>query len=74
LLCIDANALLDPHAVGWLVRHFQHDPELGAVPGNPRIRNRSTLLGRLQVGEFSMIIGLIKRAQSKPGDCSACRG
>jgi poly-beta-1,6-N-acetyl-D-glucosamine synthase len=33
------------------------------VTGNPRIRNRSTLLGRLQVGEFSSIIGLIKRAQ-----------
>lgn len=49
------------------MRHFQHDPELGAVTGNPRIRNRSTLLGRLQVGEFSMIIGLIKRAQSQLG-------
>lgn len=67
LLCIDADALLDPHAVGWLVRHFQHDPQLGAVTGNPRIRNRSTLLARLQVGEFSMIIGLIKRAQSQLG-------
>lgn len=67
LLCIDGDALLDPQAVGWLVRHFQHDPRLGAVTGNPRIRNRSTLLGRLQVGEFSMIIGLIKRAQSQLG-------
>lgn len=67
LLCIDGDALLDPHAVGWLVRHFQQDPRLGAVTGNPRIRNRSTLLGRLQVGEFSMIVGLIKRAQSLLG-------
>lgn len=67
LLCIDGDALLDPHAVGWLVRHFQRDPRLGAVTGNPRIRNRSTLLGRLQVGEFSMIVGLIKRAQSLLG-------
>lgn len=49
------------------MRHFRHDPQLGAVTGNPRIRNRSTLLGRLQVGEFSMIIGLIKRAQSLLG-------
>jgi cellulose synthase/poly-beta-1,6-N-acetylglucosamine synthase-like glycosyltransferase len=36
---------------------------VGAVTGNPRIRNRSTLLGRLQVAEFSSIIGMIKRAQ-----------
>src|SRR5690606_6379333 len=33
----------------------------------PRIRNRSTLLGKLQVGEFSSIIGLIKRAQRTYG-------
>ena len=67
LLCIDADALLDPHALGWIVRHFARDPGLAAVAGNPRIRNRSTLLGRLQVGEFSMIVGLLKRAQSQLG-------
>ena len=43
--------------------HLANGPRVGAVTGNPRIRNRSTLLGRLQVGEFSSIIGLIKRAQ-----------
>lgn len=67
LVCIDGDALLDRHAVGWMVRHFHRDSRLGAVTGNPRIRNRSTLLGRLQVGEFSMIVGLIKRAQSMLG-------
>ena len=67
LVCIDGDALLDSQAVGWMVRHFQRDSRLGAVTGNPRIRNRSTLLGRLQVGEFSMIVGLIKRAQSLLG-------
>jgi biofilm PGA synthesis N-glycosyltransferase PgaC len=36
---------------------------VGAVTGNPRIRSRSTLIGKLQVGEFSSIIGTIKRAQ-----------
>ncbi len=40
---------------------------MGAVTGNPRIRNRSSLLGRLQVGEFSSIIGMIKRAQRTYG-------
>jgi len=38
-------------------------PRVGAVTGNPRIRTRSTLVGRIQVGEFSSIIGLIKRTQ-----------
>jgi biofilm PGA synthesis N-glycosyltransferase PgaC len=67
LVCIDGDALLDPHAVTWLVRLMQLSGRLGAITGNPRIRNRSTLLGRLQVGEFSSIVGLIKRAQTTFG-------
>ncbi|NHB57650.1 poly-beta-1,6-N-acetyl-D-glucosamine synthase [Acinetobacter shaoyimingii] len=63
LLGIDGDALLDPHAAQWMIRHFQNNPRIAAVTGNPRIRNRSTLLGRVQVGEFSSIIGMIKRAQ-----------
>ena len=63
LVCIDGDALLDEHATTWLMRHFVESPRVGAVTGNPRIRNRTTLLGRLQVGEFSSIIGMIKRAQ-----------
>ncbi len=74
LVCIDADALLDPHAIGWLVRHFSADRRLGAVTGNPRIRNRSTLLGRLQVGEFSLVVGLIKRAQSMVGSLFCVSG
>ncbi|UGA40609.1 glycosyltransferase [Chromobacterium haemolyticum] len=67
LLCIDGDALLDPYAGKWLMRHFLTSPRVGAVTGNPRIRNRTTLLGRLQVGEFTAIIGLIKRAQRTYG-------
>ena len=63
LICIDGDALLDRYAARWLMWHLATGPRVGAVTGNPRIRNRSTLLGRLQVGEFSSIIGLIKRAQ-----------
>lgn len=63
LVCVDGDAVLDPHAVHWLVRHFVDGPRVGAVTGNPRVRTRSTLLGKIQVGEFSSIIGLIKRAQ-----------
>ena len=67
LVGIDGDALLDPHALTWLVRRFQMDATLGALTGNPRIRNRASLLGKLQVGEFSSIVGLIKRAQSTYG-------
>lgn len=63
LVLIDGDALLDPYALRWVAWHFRH-PLLGGLTGNPRIRNRTSLLGRLQVGEFSSIIGLIKRAQS----------
>lgn len=63
LMCIDGDAILDPDSIPWLLKHFETGPRLGAVTGNPRIRTRSTLLGRLQVGEFSSIVGLIKRTQ-----------
>jgi biofilm PGA synthesis N-glycosyltransferase PgaC len=64
IVCIDGDALLDPHAITWFVRRFLLDKTLGGITGNPRIRNRSSLLGRLQVGEFSSIVGMIKRTQS----------
>jgi len=67
LICIDGDALLAPEAIAWMVRHFLDNPGVGAVTGNPRIRNRSTLLGRIQVGEFSAIVGMIKRAQRSYG-------
>jgi biofilm PGA synthesis N-glycosyltransferase PgaC len=63
LICLDGDALLERHATRWLMRHFIESDRVAAVTGNPRIRNRTTLLGKIQVGEFSSIIGLIKRAQ-----------
>ncbi|MGD8743455.1 MAG: poly-beta-1,6-N-acetyl-D-glucosamine synthase [Granulosicoccaceae bacterium] len=63
LVCIDGDALLDRYATSWLMHHLTSGPRVGAVTGNPRVRNRSTLLGKIQVGEFSSIIGMIKRAQ-----------
>jgi biofilm PGA synthesis N-glycosyltransferase PgaC len=67
LVCVDGDALLDDYATHWMVARLSRNVRVGAVTGNPRIRNRSTLLGKLQVGEFSSIIGLIKRAQSVYG-------
>ena len=66
-LCIDGDSLVDPHCLRWMMRHLVSSPRVGVVSGNPRIRTRSTLLGRIQVGEFSSIIGLIKRAQRTYG-------
>ncbi|GLQ97401.1 poly-beta-1,6-N-acetyl-D-glucosamine synthase [Dyella mobilis] len=63
LVCVDGDALLDRYATHWMMVHLMSSARVGAVTGNPRIRNRSTLLGKLQVGEFSCVIGLIKRAQ-----------
>ncbi len=63
LVCIDGDALLAPDSVAYLVAPLIANPRVGAVTGNPRIRTRSTLIGRIQVGEFSSIIGLIKRTQ-----------
>ncbi|MDD5052215.1 MAG: poly-beta-1,6-N-acetyl-D-glucosamine synthase [Sulfuricurvum sp.] len=67
LIGIDGDALIDPYCVHWMVKHFIRYPEVAAVTGNPRIRNRTSLLGKIQVGEFSSIVGMIKRAQRSFG-------
>lgn len=67
LVCIDGDARISRDAPGWLVGQFMEDPRLGAATGNPRVRNRHSLLTRLQLGEFSTIVGTIKRAQMRLG-------
>lgn len=64
LLCIDSDALIEDSTPYYLINHFINKGErVGAVTGNPRIRNRDTLLSRMQIVEYSSIIGSIKRAQ-----------
>lgn len=67
LVCVDGDARIDRDAPGWLAGQFLTNPELGAATGNPRVRNRHSMLTRLQVGEFSTIVGTIKRAQMRLG-------
>jgi biofilm PGA synthesis N-glycosyltransferase PgaC len=67
LMCIDADTLLDEDAIFWMIGHMLSGPRVGAVTGNPRIANRGTLLARIQVGEFSSIIGMVKRSQRDVG-------
>ena len=63
LLTIDADCLVDKDILKWMALHLVNFPRVGAVTGNPRVRNRTSLLGKIQVGEYSNIIGLIKRTQ-----------
>jgi biofilm PGA synthesis N-glycosyltransferase PgaC len=49
LVGTDGDALLDRHALIWFVRRFQGDARIGGVTGNPRIRNRASLLGLRRV-------------------------
>ena len=66
LVGVDADSYLDKNALRYLVSHFvnKHNGErVGAVTGNPRVRNRGTLLGKLQLCEYASIISLIKRTQ-----------
>ena len=67
LMCIDADALLAKDALFWMVRHFLDGPRVGAVTGNPRVANRGGLLARIQIGEFSAIVGMVKRGQRNLG-------
>src|SRR3546814_17485763 len=74
LVCIDGDSILDPDAVSYLVAPLVDRPRVGAVTGNPRVRTRSTLIGRIQVGEFSSIVGLLKRTQRVYGQVFTVSG
>lgn len=74
LVSIDGDACLAEDAVRYLVAPLMSHQRVAAVTGNPRIRTRSTLLGRLQVGEFSSIVGLIKRTQRVYGQLFTVSG
>ncbi len=63
---VDADAYIDKEALNYLVPHFlteNNGMNVGAVTGNPRVRNRRNLLSKIQMGEFSSIVGMIKRTQ-----------
>lgn len=74
ILTIDADALLDKDAITWAVWHFNNSPRVGALTGNPRVRNRTTLLAKIQTAEYSSIIGLIKRTQRLIGKIMTVSG
>jgi biofilm PGA synthesis N-glycosyltransferase PgaC len=62
VLIMDADAVPDRKLLRTMVPHFRWG-RVGAVAGNPRVRNTANLLSRLQAIEFSSVIGLMRRAQ-----------
>lgn len=60
---IDADTILTPDSVKYIVAPFCSHPRLGAVSGNPIVAARRNVLQKIQSVEFASIIGLIKRAQ-----------
>lgn len=56
-----------------MVPHFAA-ARVGAVTGNPRVRNRDSLLQKLQAIEFSSIISVQRRAQRVWGRVLTCSG
>lgn len=77
LVGVDADSYLDKNALRYLVSHFvnkQNGERVGAVTGNPRVRNRGTLLGKLQLCEYASIISLIKRTQRVLGKVMTVSG
>ncbi|MCD2486779.1 glycosyltransferase family 2 protein, partial [Staphylococcus aureus] len=51
VMCLDADTIVDQDAAYYMIENFKHDPKLGAVTGNPRIGNKSSMLGKIQTIE-----------------------
>lgn len=66
LVCVDGDSYLDKNCIRYLMAHFlnpNNGERVGAVTGNPRVRNRSSLFAKIQLCEYASIISLIKRTQ-----------
>jgi biofilm PGA synthesis N-glycosyltransferase PgaC len=62
LLIIDADIIVSADLLKHFVPHFL-GTRVAAVTGNPRVRNRKSLLQHLQAVEFSSIVSMQRRAQ-----------
>jgi len=77
LVCIDADAYLDKDALNYMIPHFikmNNGERVGAVTGNPRVRNKTSLLAKIQICEFSSIVGMSKRCQRVLGKVMTVSG
>jgi len=74
---VDADSYLAKDALLYMVPHFtnkNNGERVGAVTGNPRVRNRSSLLAKIQLCEYASIISLIKRTQRMLGKVMTVSG
>ena len=62
LLIVDADIIVTPEILRHMVPHFL-GTRVAAVTGNPRVRNRTSLLQHLQAIEFASIVSMQRRAQ-----------
>ena len=74
IVTVDADCMLDPHSLHWMAWHFVTFPRVGALTGNPRVRNRTTLLAQIQTAEYASVIGLIKRTHRVLGKVMTVSG
>lgn len=74
IMGIDADTIIDDNAPYFMLESFENNPKLAAVTGNPRIRNKKSLLGKIQTVEYASIIGCIKRSQSIAGKINTISG
>lgn len=61
VVCIDADTVIDPQAIGYLARHFCN-PRVGAVAGKITVANRGNLLTKLQALEYVTAQNFDRRA------------
>ncbi|MEP9852952.1 poly-beta-1,6 N-acetyl-D-glucosamine synthase IcaA [Staphylococcus aureus] len=74
LMGVDADTLIDNDAPYYMIEHFKNNPKLAAVTGNPRIRNKGSILGKIQTVEYASMVGSIKRAQTIAGKINTISG
>lgn len=74
VMVIDADTMVDDAAPYYMMENFKKFNNIGAVTGNPRIRNKSSLLAKIQTVEYASIIGCIKRAQVLTGFVNTISG
>lgn len=61
IVCVDADTLIHPEAVGLLARHFS-DPKVSAVCGNVEVGNVNSVLTAFQAIEYVTSQNLDRRA------------
>ena len=62
VFCMDADSRLEPQTLRKAVQQFD-DPSVGAIAGNVKVRNRGSIITKLQALEYIEGLNLPRRAQ-----------